>query len=178
MAEEKNEEEKGFNESELQDIMNEIETLEQEYAGDHSDREVSHESQQHDHDHDENEHLDDVAEEANPGFDESSLQDKHMTEEKEDDEEGHMKIDSHEDVDHNMKHSAPMDISMNLTVGGKPVSLKVDSKEGITCEVEGVWMKIHPEKGCQLEMKGGATFSIPIEESHSHPRDHKLKNVA
>ncbi len=182
--------EQGFNDSELLDIMQEIESLEREFAS--SDEEPK-----------SGEDLSIAAEEvkktnlqdeidqelaASPEVSEESTESEEDSFEELDQAEAEMEAESaHESEAEAQSNnvvsmtpkstpapsahaSAPMSFSaegsMNLnlefTLGDAIASLHVHGQEGVTFEMEGVTLTLHPEHGAQVTMANGVKFTVPL----------------
>lgn len=189
--------EQGFNDSELLDIMQEIESLEREFAS--SDEEPK-----------SGEDLSIAADEVKK----TNLQDEidqelaaspEVSEESTEPQEDSIEEDSFEELDQaeaemeaesahesepevednnvvsmtpksvpapapSTHTSAPMSFSaegsMNLnlefTLGDAIASLHVHGQEGVTFEMEGVTLTLHPEHGAQVTMANGVKFTVPL----------------
>lgn len=172
---EKNDE-KGFNDAELQDIMDEIESLEQEFVEDDGASET----------------VEAKTEESTPEPEptpepeaktteevvETKAETTEETSEDVDDVLGQIENEIENEIADNvveMKQPEPaasgsavsftgngqLDFQMSVNLGGKTATLKVDPGKGLVVNLEGVDLQI-TEEGCSVEMDGGVKFSVPF----------------
>lgn len=181
MSEDNNNQDSSFNEEELQDIMNEIENLEKDFAEEHSPGEES------------------LVEDVTPTNDLQDTIDAEIAElnaitdiaesEQEEVVEGTVVEEPMAEetnvvnlVQPEPTTSAPsvtnagtftgapvefncngeMNVNMNFTVGGQTATLVVDKDQGLTVQLEGVSINISEGHGCSLELPGGIKFTVPL----------------
>lgn len=174
MSEDKTEQ--GFNDSELLDIMQEIESLEREFASD---------------DQAAGENLAIAAHEVKK----TSLQDEidqemNATSNVEVDEDNYEELDEAvaEEAHSNVvtlspkaqkatstENAAPMSFSANgqmnlelqFALGNANATLHVNGDQGVTFEMDGVTLTLHPEEGCHVTMAHGVKFSVPLKTAEA-----------
>lgn len=170
---------KGFNDDELQDIMNEIESLEKEYVEQETPAEVTSEAVE-----------EAVAQETTEeAVEEEAPVEVHASEESEEDEEVDEVLseaeaeadDEYESEQDNVVSFKPVqapthrtnsesvsfsgngqiDFSMTFSIGGEEATITVNQGEGLTVTMNGVDLSLS-EDGCTVEMTGGVKFSVPL----------------
>lgn len=182
--------EQGFNDSELLDIMQEIESLEREFTSSGEDADLSITADEVKKTNLQNEIDQELA--ASPEASVEVEASHEMVEEEDsfeelDQAEREMEEESVAESDnvvsmtpkaaptpsaasHVTHSSAPMSFSaegsMNLnlefTLGDATATLQVHGDEGVTFEMEGVTLTLHPEHGAQVTMENGVKFSVPL----------------
>ncbi len=55
-----------------------------------------------------------------------------------------------------------MGLHLNFHLGEDLASLDIDQEEGLTIEMSGFTLHLHPESGCRVELEGGIQFTVPI----------------
>ncbi|MBT3585701.1 MAG: hypothetical protein HN509_12420 [Halobacteriovoraceae bacterium] len=58
--------------------------------------------------------------------------------------------------------SGTMDFNLSFHVGTQVANLKIDNENGFTLEMEGMDLTISESEGCVVEMAGGVRFTIPL----------------
>lgn len=164
--------EQGFNDSELQDIMEEIEGLEKEFSGNASsdedndssdlqkaiDREVEELGMQEPHDKAEDEDDDEDEEGQDDVFNESDF-----------DDDSHTEVTAissqrpphshHDEVQ--LKASGAMNLELSFPVGEHKADFKV-LRDGFCVEFNGMLVHIDEKEGCHISMPNGGEFSLPL----------------
>lgn len=159
-----------FNDAELQDIMNEIESLEKEFQ-----EEGAPEAQAADTTQEETHVEEPVAEETQ---EEVVAEASESDEDESVDEDFVNEAEEYEEIESNVvampKRAAPtgsegymefsgqgnMDLSLSLPVGSETATVQVTS-EGLKVTMAGVELHLS-ETGCEVEMHGGVKFSVPL----------------
>lgn len=142
-----------FNDDELQDIMNEIESLEKEFVEEDlapSDEEV----------HDEP--LQQAQEEVAEPIDEEVVSTGPVQSEEEN--VVPMKerpTSSASGADMEFSGAGSLDFNLCFKVAGQVASLKVDGDHGFSLHMDGVDLSID-EQGCTVTMQGGVKFTVPF----------------
>lgn len=182
--------EQSFNDSELEDIMNEIENLEKEFVEDGekspedlalSEAPVSSLQDEID------KEVESFADEMTPVVEEAPVAEVTAeVEEKEIEQEivadAAVEMVEEESTDNvvqmpvaevqaptsnsgaNMDFSASGEMSLNLNfkIGSETATLKVDGEGGLVVDMAGVEVKISETEGCTITMEGGVNFNIPL----------------
>tara|TARA_R110000868_G_scaffold83454_2_gene235547 strand:- start:4490 stop:4936 length:447 start_codon:yes stop_codon:yes gene_type:complete len=138
---ENNNDEQIFNEDELQDIMNEFETLEQEF---HGDEEAQSASATHENEIIEEEGELNVSEQSNV----VSMN----------------KSKTHTPKAKTSSESPNMTMSMEFPIGEKLAQIGLNPEYGFSFSMDGVELTVDAENGCVMTLPGGMTFTFPIEE--------------
>jgi hypothetical protein len=180
-------EEQGFNDSELQDIMQEIESLEKEFGGDSPDVVAESPAVEPEGDDKQDDRTDlqkaidkeveDLEMETNTNEAKKSVdepENKHSDDEEdvfdESDfnEETHAKVTPISNHSHReemqLKASGPMSLELNFPVGEQNANFKV-LPQGFEVELNGIVVHVDDKKGCHISMPGGAEFSLPLEHN-------------
>jgi hypothetical protein len=167
----------GFNEEELQDIMNEIEDLEKEYV---EDIDTSEAEVQGSHD-DLQDTIDKEIEELNKiEISESEAKTETPIENVvteptviEPSEEDNVVSIIKEDTNHSttkgtfsgapveFSANGEMNLNMNFSVGNSTATLMVSKEGGLSIQMSGVNLEITDE-GCSVELSGGVKFTVPL----------------
>jgi hypothetical protein len=175
-------EEQGFNDSELQDIMEEIESLEKEFSGDSPEvaaQVPSDEPEGHPEGHKDertelqkaiDKEVDDLENEKSP--DGPVSQNEEAEEDLFDDsdfsEHAHAEVTPISNHSHHdeiqLKATGPMNLELNFPVGKQKANFKV-LPQGFEVELNGMVVHVDEKKGCHISMPGGAEFSLPLEQS-------------
>ncbi|MBH48038.1 MAG: hypothetical protein CME71_07690 [Halobacteriovorax sp.] len=134
---ENNNDEQIFNEDELQDIMNEFETLEQEFHDD------SGEPQSAAHEVVEEEGELNVSEQSNV-VSMNKAKPKHSKSTSSD--------------------NSNITMSMEFPIGEKVAQIGLNPEYGFSFSLDGVELTVDAENGCVMTLPGGMTFSFPVEE--------------
>lgn len=182
-----NEAEQGFNDSELLDIMQEIESLEREFAStDQSDTEELAISAQ---DVKKTSLQDAIDQEIGNSLEASNAD---ASEESQVVEENYEELDQAE-MEMDQEVSAPdnvvafnhkptktvatstgakapmsfsaegsMNLALEFDLGETKATLHVNGDQGVTFEMDGVTFTLHPTEGCQVSMTNGVKFSVPV----------------
>jgi hypothetical protein len=160
------EDEKSFNESELQDIMSEIEDLEKEFETSESPAVSS-------------------PPPVSPKTSEESLQHKIDRELQESLEEGlSAKVSSKTDIlsfdkmpsgmslKNEVAFAARGSMSLNLdfNIGHESAKLCIDPVKGLVVTLSGVQLCINEEEGCIVTMENGMKFTIPLSSWEKQPK--------
>lgn len=170
MTSESSKNDQSFNESELQDIMSEIESLEQEVSShpessdekttdspvEEAEASIEQELQELESETTEDVSSDDKEERA-IDFDESELEDlekDNVVPLNRDREQPPMSLNA----------TGEMNLNMNFQVGGAVATISVDDSTGVAIKLNGVHVTIHPEDGCKLKLDNGLEFSMPLDE--------------
>lgn len=155
-AEKKGEEmEQGFNESELQDIMNEIENLEKEFSDDsHAQEEVAAVAEE-------------VAEEE-AAFDSAEMQS--IVDEVEALESAPAPAKKVQPIraasggkEMSFSGAGTLNFSMSFDLGETPVHFSIDPVSGVTLSMDHVEFCM-TEDSCVVKMPGGVTFNVPMSQ--------------
>lgn len=183
-------EEQGFNDSELQDIMEEIESLEKEFSGDapSGEGEVSETPEEPEakpeakkEESDDRTDLQKAIDKEVEGLEMESNMDEmekaldHAEDEDDVFSESDFEEESHAEVtpisshrphqqDMQLKASGPMNLELSFPVGEHKADFKVHH-DGFSVEFNGVVVHIDEKKGCHISMPGGGEFSLPLEQS-------------
>lgn len=178
---ESNEAEQGFNDSELLDIMQEIESLEREFAStDQADSEelaiaaqdVKKTSLQDAIDQEMSSNLETSdSSEVEESFEELDQAEMEMAQEAS--APNNVVAFNHKPTKAAVASTgakAPMSFSaegsMNLALefdlGETKATLHVNGDQGVTFEMDGVTFTLHPTEGCQVSMTNGVKFSVPV----------------
>jgi len=177
MSDNDNSLEQNFNDSELQDIMNEIESLEKEFVEQEASEESSAEGEM------DNVQAGEVQEPAaqeaqeEEGDQEAVMAEMDESQESPEMEDFSNELDEIEDNIVAMEHptqpadtpagemsfsgQGQMDFKMNFSLGGQDAKLVVEEGK-LKVMVAGVELYLS-EAGCEVEMAGGVHFSIPFE---------------
>lgn len=157
-----NNNEQGFNEDELQDIMSEIESLEKEYVEESSAPLSEEEALQASIDK-EIEELNslDVVDEPSEEFEEESNVVSMVTSSPAVKDEG-----TYSGSPVEFTANGDMNLSMNFSVGNSTATLVVNKDRGLSVQMEGVNLEITDE-GCTVELAGGVKFTVPLTTSSS-----------
>jgi archaellum component FlaD/FlaE len=129
--------EAGFNDAELQDIMSEIESLEQEFSDSQSEEAE--------------EACEEIFDEAD--FEEEAEAEVHSLPERSAPAMGHAHFEA----------SGQMDMKLTIPMGDHSAHLCWGEK-GLSVCVGGVEIFLSPDS-CDVEMPGGARFSVPVQKS-------------
>ncbi|WP_372654978.1 hypothetical protein [Halobacteriovorax sp.] len=170
--------EQSFNDSELQDIMSEIESLEKEFVeeGERSPEELAIVSA------DKTDLQSEIDKEVESMSNEMSSEDDSFADEVinevEDEVEPMAEVDNVVTLPTSEKKSVSshgaamdfsaagtMDFSLNFNIGTEAATLKVDGDKGLCVEMGGVLIEITQESGCTVTMEGGVNFNIPLTTS-------------
>lgn len=165
-------EDKNFNDSELQDIMSEIENLEKEFASDEeSDDPESGMSLQEKIDAELN-NMNDVAEvmpEPTPiETVASTIKPKIMTMEKLVNSPVATEIPNKSEV--SFQAHGQMSFNLDFKVGMDTAKLTVDPVKGLMVSVAGVEFCINEDSGCTVSMENGMKFTIPLSNQMNSPK--------
>lgn len=189
MSDNDNSVEQNFNDSELQDIMNEIESLEKEFieqeASEESSAEVKMDNVQAEEVHEpQGSEVEEPVAQEQQQQEQEEVAEEAMAEMDDADESAEMEDFSNEldEIEDNIvameqptqPASVPtgemsfsghgqMDFNMNFSLGGQDAQLVVEEGK-LKVMVAGVELYLS-EKGCEVEMNGGVHFSIPFDES-------------
>jgi len=184
-----NEAEQGFNDSELLDIMQEIESLEREFTS--SDGETAPEELAIEADAVKKTDLQSKIDEelvAKAKADQDSEQEQASADEEfEELDQAEAEMEAESVVSDNVVTMTPksastaphkststtnapmsfsaegsMNLSLEFNLGGAVATLHVNGEEGVTFEMDGVTLTLHPEEGCQVSMAQGVKFSVPL----------------
>ena len=163
--------EQSFNDSELEDIMSEIENLEKEFVEDDEsspedlvvsevptselqeeiDKEVESISNEMD-------TVEEITSEAEVEIEEviepSNVVSLPVSEKK-----------STAGANMDFSASGSMDLNLNFKIGSETATLKVDGNKGLVVEMGGVEIQITESEGCTVTMEGGVNFNIPLTTS-------------
>jgi hypothetical protein len=156
------EDEKSFNESELQDIMSEIEDLEKEFETSESPA-VSNPPP------------------ISPKTSEESLQEKI---ERELEESLSAKVSAKSDIlsfdkmpsGMSLKNEVafaargPMSLNLDFNIGHESAKLCIDPLKGLVVTLSGVQLCINEEEGCIVTMENGMKFTIPLSSWEKQPK--------
>ncbi len=69
---------------------------------------------------------------------------------------------SHSSAPMSFSAEGSMNLNLEFTLGGSIASLHVQGDEGVTFQMEGVTLTLHPEHGAQVTMANGVKFSVPL----------------
>lgn len=155
-------EEQGFNDSELQDIMQEIESLEKEFSS--ADSCESGEGGPKDLQQAIDKELEELEGSSSPDEEDDVFNDEDFEEMDGPKEEAEVTpISSHSAHKHGMqlKASGEMDLELCFPVGEQNVEFKVLS-QGFSVEFNGMVVHVDEQKGCHISMPGGGEFSLPL----------------
>ncbi len=171
--------EQSFNDSELQDIMSEIESLEKEFVeeGERSPEELAVVSA------DKTDLQSEIDKEVESMASEMSSDDS-VDDAFADEVISEMEDESSAEVDNvvslptserkstsghgaamDFSAAGTMDFSLNFNIGTEAATLKVDGDKGLCVEMGGVLIEITQEAGCTVTMEGGVNFNIPLTTS-------------
>lgn len=167
--------EQSFNDSELQDIMSEIESLEKEFVeeGERSPEELAIvSSQKTDLQSEIDKEVESMSSEMS---DDDNFADEIIDEIEEDivsEVDNVVTLPSSEKRETTGQGAAmdfsaagTMDFNLNFNIGTEAATLKVDGDKGLCVEMGGVLIQITQESGCTVTMEGGVNFNIPLTTS-------------
>lgn len=167
--------EQGFNDAELQDIMNEIESLEKEFVGPADESPAPVEAEKTDLQKAIDEEMESLEMESSLGEMEVALNEADdMSEEFSDEdfeEEAPMASNVHplakgpaqsSGSPMEIKAHGQMEVNLAFQVADQTAHLCVDP-QGLKVELNGVVVWIDAEKGCSIELPGGGKFSFPVQ---------------
>tara|TARA_R110002072_G_scaffold64203_1_gene159055 strand:+ start:30732 stop:31322 length:591 start_codon:yes stop_codon:yes gene_type:complete len=184
---EKNED-KGFNDAELQDIMDEIENLEKEFVDEdtavseqdgtsehatvseqpksetkeeHTPVEASAETEKEPAPEPESSVSDETDDVLGQIENEVESEDSNVVEMKTVTSPVETPFATSTDTPVSFTGSGQIDFQMSVNLGGKIATVKVDPELGLVVNLEGVDLQI-TEDGCSVEMDGGVKFSVPF----------------
>ncbi len=164
------EEDKSFNESELQDIMSEIEDLEKEFVTDEAPTMSLQEKI-------EAELMNASVEETNEDSESKTTVVKTIatTALKKDPElqvlpfgKSSTKLPSKNEVAFEAR--GPMSLNLDFKVGDETAKLCIDPVKGLTVTVAGVELCIDDQTGCTVTMDNGMKFTIPLSNEMKSPK--------
>ncbi len=124
----------GFNDAELQGIMEEIESLEKEFAEDDASATIS-----------------EISEGATEQTSESKVFSLHSKETGSQTQGQQM----------NFQGAGQLDFEMAFQIGKGEARVRVDQYRGLSVSLNGFDLAI-TEDGCTVKMEGGATFTVPL----------------
>lgn len=153
--------EKNFNESELQDIMAEIENLEKEFETD-AVYEVKQTDLQNEIDHELEMSLKASDEESTP-----APAPKVLSFEKKS-HSSHIPISTTSSSSEiSFEAHGQMNLNLEFKIGEESARLTIDPVKGLVVTMSGVELCINQEDGCKVTMDSGVKFTIPLTSSES-----------
>lgn len=166
--------EQSFNDSELEDIMSEIESLEKEFVeeGERSPEElVVVSSEKTDLQSAIDQEVESMSAELAP--DDKAMIEEAVAEVEETSNEvdnvvalpKSEKVASTSGAAMDFSAAGTMDFNLNFNIGSEAATLKVDGDKGLCVEMGGVVIEITQEAGCTVTMEGGVNFNIPLTTS-------------
>ena len=172
--------EQSFNDSELKDIMSEIESLEKEFVedGERSEEDLAVvSSEKTDLQNEIDKEVESMATEMSDDQDDamadeliSEVEDEVVAEAEPVDNvvslpKVEKKIASSNGAAMDFSAAGTMDFNLNFNIGTEAATLKVDGDKGLCVEMGGVVIEITSEHGCTVTMDGGVNFNIPLTTS-------------
>jgi len=158
------EEDKSFNESELQDIMSEIEDLEKEFVNDEAPAMSLQDK------------IEAELKEANVVVTESPKEKESapLTSTKSQvlpfEKVVAKKSDSTLKNEVAVEARGSMCLNLDFKVGEETAKLSIDPSKGLTVNVSGVEISIDEHSGCTVTMDNGMTFTIPLSNAQKSPK--------
>jgi len=172
--------EQSFNDSELKDIMSEIESLEKEFVedGERSEEDLAVvSSEKTDLQNEIDKEVESMATEMSDDQDDamadeliSEVEDEVVAEAEPVDNvvslpKAEKKVASSNGAAMDFSAAGTMDFNLNFNIGTEAATLKVDGDKGLCVEMGGVVIEITSEHGCTVTMDGGVNFNIPLTTS-------------